>query len=372
MAKQTLLTIVQNILSRMSSDEVNSISDTTESLQVANIVQNKYRDIVAREGSVPSKRLFSLTASGDSTKPTLMYIPADISKVDWLKYYDSDPADGQQVSQFGSYSHDLNLDISSNQNTGWTTSSTSSNTIGTGSFTFTVASGLTIHTGDNVEATSGTNSMFGVVTSYSGTTLVMTSNSVIGSGTFGSWILTNSAGSAPPGYKYVTILPIEQFLDMINKLNPLDSDVRSFTFTENGNNFTFLYKNDIQPSYCTVIQNYYVIFDSYNSSFDNTLQSSKTMCFGETIPDFTLSDTFTPDLDDQLFPLLLNESLALAFYELKQQPHAKAEQEIKRQWSAVQSNKALSDKPQYFDQFPSFGRVPNTGGYGGRALVKLR
>jgi len=38
MAKKTVLDMVQDILSDMESDEVNSISDTTEALQVAQII----------------------------------------------------------------------------------------------------------------------------------------------------------------------------------------------------------------------------------------------------------------------------------------------------------------------------------------------
>ena len=42
----TLLEIVQDILSDMDSDEVNSINDSVESLQVAQIVKTAYYNIV--------------------------------------------------------------------------------------------------------------------------------------------------------------------------------------------------------------------------------------------------------------------------------------------------------------------------------------
>ncbi len=51
---------------------------------------------------------------------------------------------------------------------------------------------------------------------------------------------------------------------------------------------------------------------------DTTLQTSKTLCYGQIIPTFTLEDSFIPDLDDTQFPLLLNEAKAIAFVELKQ------------------------------------------------------
>lgn len=362
MATMSLLEMVQTTLSRLGSDEVNSISDTVESMQVARIYQNKYLDIVARGAVQEQKQLYQLTPSGDASKPTLMYIPASVNSMDWIKYFDSNPADSQQVSQFGAFSHGLNTDLVSSSS--FITTSSTSNTIGTGSKTFTVASsGLSIFTGQGVMAISGTNSMTGTVTSYAGTTLVINVTSFVGSGTLSSWTVTNSDAESVPGYKYVTQLPIDQFLDMINRFNPADNDVGSFTFTEASNNYTFYYKNDIQPKYCTVIANHFVIFDSYDVDFDSTLQTSKTMCFGSVMPTFSMIDSFIPPFDDVWFPLMINEATSLAFFELKQMMHPKADQEIKRQWAVVQKKAKVSDKPSDFDALANYGRVPRTGGY---------
>lgn len=85
-----------------------------------------------------------------------------------------------------------------------TDSSTSSITIGTGAKTFVVSSGKSFQPGmylviASVSAPS-TNSMFGQITSYSGTSLVMSIISVRGSGTFASWIISqSSAGGAQVG-----------------------------------------------------------------------------------------------------------------------------------------------------------------------------
>lgn len=362
MAEQTLLEMTQDVLSSLDSDEVNSISDTTESLQVATIIKNKYYDILTR-GDLPAQEvLLQLTASGDATLPTLMYIPDGVTKIDWIKYFDSNPADSQNVSQFGSYSHGVNTDIITS--TTWATTSLTSNTIGLGTKTFTVASSsLNITIGQGAMAIAGTSSMFGTVVSYVSTTLVLNVTSSIGTGTFSAWNIASSDAQSVPGYKYVTGLPIDDFLDMINRFNPADSTVSSFTFTEGSNSFTFYYKNASQPSYYTVIENHYVIFDSYDVNFDDTLQSSKTLVLAEQVTPFQMVDSFVPDMDDNQFPLLLNEAKALAYFELKQMPHIKAEQEIKRQWSAVQKTKAKSNKPSHFDQLANFGRVPRTGGY---------
>jgi hypothetical protein len=365
-AKFTLLQMTQNVLSGLSSDEINSISDTTESLQVAQIIQNKYYDILTRGNLPDDNQLIQLTPSGNPIQPTLMFIPSGTSSLKWVNYFDSNPQDGNsgQSTQFGAYSHGVNTDLTNNLP--WSTTSTTSNSIGLGTKTFTVGSGLTALFGQGVIATSGANSMLGTVTSYSGTTLVINVTSIIGSGTYTSWFISQNTGfNPPPGYLKVAVIGIQDFFDVINRFDPTASNVGSYTLTDNGLNYTIYYKNNHQPTLCTVLQNNYVLFDMYDNSQDSTLQGAKTMCFGNVFPVFTQSDGFIPVLDDNQFPLLINESKALAFYELKQMPHAKAEQEIKRQWSTVQKNKSISGKPSYFDQLPSFGRMPRTGGYGG-------
>ena len=84
--KMTLLQMTQDILSAMDSDEVNSISDTVESMQVANIVRRTYYDILSRTGLPDQHDLFELNPSNDNTKPTLMYRPASCIGIDWVKY----------------------------------------------------------------------------------------------------------------------------------------------------------------------------------------------------------------------------------------------------------------------------------------------
>jgi len=81
------------------------------------------------------------------------------------------------------------IKVSSSAGTGWDTTSASSNTIASsGSFSFTVASGLNWLAGDTVLVDAGSgNTITGTVTSYSGTTLVFTATASTGAGTFNSW-----------------------------------------------------------------------------------------------------------------------------------------------------------------------------------------
>lgn len=281
--KYTNLQYVQSILSSLGSDEVNSVSDTTESLQVLGCLKSAYFNIIARTDPPEHKQLLQLDPSLDPTAPVLMYVPDGIKSVEWIKYFNSN--DLPDVPGTPGFQHDLNVDI------------------------------------------------------------------------------TPSGGGAsppPPGYQYVIILPVRQFLDMTNGFNPENSNVLSFTLSnsENGypGNFTFYYKNNKQPQYCTILSNYFVVFDGYDQVVDNTLQASKTMAYGEVIPAWKDTDNFIPNIDEEQVPLLLNEAKSLAFFELKQMIHTKAEQEAKRQWSSVQKDKSIIDRPSYFNQLPDFGR----------------
>lgn len=87
MAKLTLIEMVQNILNDMDSDSVNSISDTTESAQVADIVRTAYFKLVSVRDDWPFLRTLSnLVGLGDTDNPTLMELPEGANKVYWIKY----------------------------------------------------------------------------------------------------------------------------------------------------------------------------------------------------------------------------------------------------------------------------------------------
>lgn len=279
--KYTNLDYVQSILSSLGSDEVNSVSDTTESLQVLDILKTTYFNIIGRTHPTEQTQLIQLEPSLSVTTPTLMYVPSNVRKIEWLKYFNNNPISEGSPSNF---QHDLNVDITSS------------------------------------------------------------GNSTV----------------APPGYNYVSILPIQQFIDMTNSFNPANANVRSFTFTDNLNSspgtYTFYYKNNKTPQFCTILSNNYVIFDGYDASVDSTLQATKTMALGNISPSWSNTDTFIPSLAEEQVPLLLNEAKSLAYFELKQSIHTKAEQEAKRQWSSVQRDKSIVNRPTYFNQLPDFGR----------------
>jgi len=86
MSKDTLLEIVQDILSDADGDEVNSVSDTIESDQCARVVRNEFKLIVDEFDIKTQETLVKLTATSSST-PTQMTRPEGFHSIEKV-YYD--------------------------------------------------------------------------------------------------------------------------------------------------------------------------------------------------------------------------------------------------------------------------------------------
>lgn len=84
--KMSLLDMVQDIMSDMSSDVVSSIGDTEESLQVAQIIKSTYNEMMTRREWPHLQRLTTLSAYGSSSHPTLMLPPDNLRKLEWINY----------------------------------------------------------------------------------------------------------------------------------------------------------------------------------------------------------------------------------------------------------------------------------------------
>lgn len=84
--RMNLLRMTQLILSSMDSDEVNTITDTTEAQQVVDVIETTYYDLAATLDFPDYWDFFELEASGDITRPTLMNLPQNVAKMEWLQY----------------------------------------------------------------------------------------------------------------------------------------------------------------------------------------------------------------------------------------------------------------------------------------------
>lgn len=86
MSQRTLLDMVQDILSEMDSDDVNSIGDTVESMQIARILKTTYYNIIDGKDWDIFNSLFQLESSTDTNFPTHMTFPEDTINVKNLKF----------------------------------------------------------------------------------------------------------------------------------------------------------------------------------------------------------------------------------------------------------------------------------------------
>ena len=86
MAKMSLLEMVQDILSDMDADEVNSINDTVESVQVAQIIKTCYFEMLSNRNWPHMRKLLQLESIGDITKPNYLKLPENLKQLDAFKY----------------------------------------------------------------------------------------------------------------------------------------------------------------------------------------------------------------------------------------------------------------------------------------------
>lgn len=246
--KMTLLAIVQDIMSDMSSDVVNSIDDTEESRQVAQIVKSTFFAMISNRNWPHLKRTIQLEASGDLALPTHMTLQDEITELVFVNY-----------------------------------------------------------------------------------------NKI-------------KSGETRKRYEKIHYLEPEAFLRRINPLNN-DEDNIDVIIDENGIELNIF--NDRAPTRYTSFNDVTLVFDSYDSAVDATLQSSKLQAQAYVAPAWIQSDTAIPDLPDEAFTALLEEAKSRSMFKLKQTEDTKAEQESVRQQRWL-SRKAWKVKGGV--QYRNFGR----------------
>lgn len=246
--KRTLLDIVQEILSDMDSDEVDSIADTVESEQIATIVKSTYYAMVSNRLWPHLRRSIQINASGDVAKPTHMTIQDEIKELSFINYNKAKASDVDKK------------------------------------------------------------------------------------------------------YEPITYLQPDQFIHKTNQEKSSQANV--LTVVDSGG-IDILVRNDKAPTYFTSFDDKTLIFDSFDSTVDTTLQNSKVQAQAYVVPSWTHDDTFIPDLPDDAFIALVEEAKSRASMRLKQVPDQKAEQESTRQnrWLARKARRVAGGI-----QYPNFGR----------------
>lgn len=232
--KRTLLEITQEILNEMDADNVNSIDDTIESQQVAEIVRSCYNEMISNRNWPHLRNLIQFEASGTVSKPSHMKLPANVRELSEVKY--------------------------------------------------------------DVRKTS----------------------------------------SGKKEFRTISYMEPQEFLSYIASRDSLASDVQ---VVNDFSGVQLLIYNDLAPSYYTSFDDEYLVFDSFNSSIESTLQQSKTQGLAYIEPEWSHEDGAYPDLPPDAFSKLIEEAKSTAFLTLKQMANEKAEQRAARQgrWLALKS-----------------------------------
>jgi hypothetical protein len=97
-------------------------------------------------------------------------------------------------------------------------------------------------------------------------------------------------------------------------------------------------QNDTAPSYYTSFDDEYIIMNAYEADKETSLQADKTRAWGSSYPTFSQTDSFEPDLDQTLLPLLLAEAKSTCFSLFKGGSDGKVEQAARRLKSYVQND----------------------------------
>lgn len=224
--KWTLLDIVQDILSDMDGDIVNSIDDTIESQQVAQIVKTTYYAMLSNRNWPHTRQLINFTSSNTTALPTHMYLPELVKELVFINY--------------------------------------------------------DVHRLDETRKR----------------------------------------------YQPIRYTTPDTFLRRTNNFN---NSADNIDVIIDPTGIELLIRNDIPPTLYTSFDDNTIVFDSYDKNVDDTLQTSKVQAMGFVTPAWQQLDAFIPDLPEEAFIALVEESKSKAMFKLKQMVDQKAEQEASRQ-----------------------------------------
>lgn len=244
----TLLEMVQDIHNDLDLDFINSIDDTVEAAQVAQIIKTTYFAMMSNRNWPHLRKLVSLTPSNNSGLPTHMIVQDNVKELDFINY-----------------------------------------------------------------------------------------NCI-------------KNGETRLRYKPMRWLEPDAFL---RKQNALNSDNVNTSIVTDTTGIQLQILTNKNPEFYTSFDDKTLVFDSYDTSVENTLQESKVQAMAYVMPSWSQTDSFVPDLPEEAFMSLLEESKSKAALKLKQEADQKAEQESIRQRNWL-SRKAW--KVQGGIQYPDYGR----------------
>lgn len=170
------------------------------------------------------------------------------------------------------------------------------------------------------------------------------------------WKYDKRAETADPvDYKDVTYLSPQDFVEHCNRRD--STDTTNNLVIELDGEVTLVLDKLTAPTYWTSFDNDYIVCDSYDSTVDTTMQQSKTQAYVDYGPVFTVSDSFTPSLPENLEQLFYRTAESTAYALFKQQLNPKLEQKEHILRTRAQRNKEKLDAKQNNRHgSPNYGR----------------
>lgn len=161
------------------------------------------------------------------------------------------------------------------------------------------------------------------------------------------WIQYNvmQSGDTSDAYSYLAFKSPIEFIQEVSNTSSDAGDAVQVTDPSSG--LTYHIYNDKAPQFWTTFDDEYIAVDSLDMAID-TLQvlGTKTRCQMSRIPTFTQADGFIPDMDDNIFPLLLAEAKSTCFLNLKQTMNNKIEGQSRGQRLRLQNHKYKTSSAQ--------------------------
>lgn len=128
------------------------------------------------------------------------------------------------------------------------------------------------------------------------------------------------------------------FIELLDMRDPSESNIQ--TVLDKNGGTKLLIQNDKWPQWYTSFDDYWIVMDSWNNTYDDTLQAHKVRAYGRTYPEFDRFDEgYIPDIDDEYHQLLFHESVARFMDRYKGGTTQKQEQASRRARVHLQNDK---------------------------------
>lgn len=160
-----------------------------------------------------------------------------------------------------------------------------------------------------------------------------------------SYVAYNVSETSDDQYRELAYVPFDEFLRLNNKESGANTVLVTY---QTGLKFTV--RNDRPPMYYTSIDDSKIICDSYKATVDTYLTVAKLSVSGYTIPTWTESNNFTPDLPAHMFPIYRDMIKQACHEYFKQAPSAQDKERILNQITQLrrQSGRMTGDKQTYY------------------------